>query len=70
MAAPAWLANENVPAPLVRLLREQGLVVHAVTELMPSASDTAVLRHAHAQGLWLLTFDRDQAAAWKRARTA
>lgn len=59
MAHPEFLANENVPAPLVRLLREQGLMVHAVGELMSSASDRSVLQHAHANGLWLLTFDRD-----------
>jgi predicted nuclease of predicted toxin-antitoxin system len=59
MAHPEFLANENVPAPLVRLLRQRGLVVHAVGELMSSASDRIVLQHAHAHGLWLLTFDRD-----------
>lgn len=56
---PDFLANENVPAPLVRLLRGQGLVVHAVGDLMPSASDSRVLAHAHLHSLWLLTFDRD-----------
>jgi len=56
---PEFLANENVPAPLLRLLREEGLTVHAVGELMPSASDSAVLGHAHEHSLWLLTFDRD-----------
>ncbi len=59
MNHPDFLANENVPAPLVRLLREQGLVVHAVGEFMPSASHRIVLQHAQANGLWLLTFDRD-----------
>lgn len=59
MQAPAWLANENVPDPLLRLLRDQGLDVQAVSDWMPSASDMAVLRHAHEQGRWLLTFDRD-----------
>ena len=56
---PDFLANENVPAPLLQLLREQGLVVHAVGDLMPSASDNTVLAHAHQHSLWLLTFDRD-----------
>jgi len=59
MDRPALLANENVPAPLVRQLREHGLTVHAVRDLMPMASDRAVLRHAHDHGLWVLTFDRD-----------
>jgi predicted nuclease of predicted toxin-antitoxin system len=59
MGTPEFLANENVPAPLVRMLRKQGLVVHAVGELMARASDSAVLKYAHDNGLWLLTFDRD-----------
>ena len=59
MGWPEFLADENVPAPLLRLLREHGLVVHAVGDLMPSASDRTVLAHAHQHGLWLLTFDRD-----------
>ena len=59
MDQPAFLANENVPAPLLRVLRQQGLVVHAVGDFMPGASDSAVLQHAHGQALWLLTFDRD-----------
>lgn len=59
MPYPALLANENVPAPLVTMLRAQGLKVQAVGEFMASASDRRVLQHAHEQGLWLLTFDRD-----------
>ena len=38
MDRPALLANENVQAPLVRQLRERGLTVHAVADLMPAAS--------------------------------
>ncbi len=59
MDSPALLANENVPAPLVRLLQSRGLTVHAVANIMPMASDRAVLEHAHRHGLWVLTFDRD-----------
>jgi len=62
MANPEFLANKNVPAPLVRLLRDQGLGVHAVGEPMSSASDRSVLQHAHVNGQWLLTFARDYAA--------
>lgn len=51
MAHPEFLANENVPASLVRLLRDQGLVVHAVSELMSSASDRSVRQHAYVNGL-------------------
>ncbi len=59
MAHPSLLANENVPAPLTRLLRAAGVSVTAVGEVMPRASDRDVLAHARAHDLWLLTFDRD-----------
>jgi hypothetical protein len=47
MVRPAFLANENVPSPLVRLLRDQSLVVHAPGEFMARASDRRVLQHAY-----------------------
>jgi predicted nuclease of predicted toxin-antitoxin system len=53
------LANENWPRPALLALRAAGVDVQAVVEEMPCASDAAVLRHAAAQGRWLLTFDRD-----------
>lgn len=56
---PPLLANENVPAPLVRLLRAAGLDVEFVVEIMRAASDRAVLQHAAATGRWVLTMDRD-----------
>ena len=60
MAHPALLlANENIPAPLVRLLQTNGFDVQAVAELMPMASDRAVLFYAHQHGRSILTFDRD-----------
>ena len=55
----ALLANENWPRPALLALRAAGLDVEAVTETMPRASDAQVLRHAVAQGRWVLTFDRD-----------
>ena len=55
----ALLANENWPRPALLALRAAGLDVEAVAETMPSASDAQVLRHAAAQGRWVLTFDRD-----------
>lgn len=53
------LANENWPRQALLTLRAVGLDVQAVTEQMPGASDRDVLRHAAAEGRWLLTFDRD-----------
>ena len=59
MNRPALLANENVPAVMVAELRRSGVQVESVSETMPAASDRVVIAHATAQGLWLLTFDRD-----------
>lgn len=53
------LANENWPRPAVLALRFAGIDVEAVAELMASATDSAVLRHAASTDRWLLTFDRD-----------
>ncbi|MBS0305078.1 MAG: DUF5615 family PIN-like protein [Proteobacteria bacterium] len=58
MSAPL-LANENWPRPALSALRAAGLDIQAVAERMPGASDAEVLRHAAAQGRWVLTFDRD-----------
>ncbi len=59
MNPPQLLANENWPRPALLALREAGLVVQAVAERCPGASDTQVLRLAASEGRWLLTFDRD-----------
>lgn len=59
MSYPALLANENVPAPAIAYLRGFGVNVVSVSDLMPGASDQAVLAHAVQHSLWLLTFDRD-----------
>lgn len=56
---PSLLANENVPSPLIGLLRAAGLKVESVSETMPSVSDRRVLQQAVATGQWILTFDRD-----------
>lgn len=58
-AQPLLLANENIPAPAVRWLRDHGYDVEAVAERMPGATDEKVLNLAHHDGRWLLTFDRD-----------
>lgn len=53
------LADENVPYPSVRLLREAGYDVVSMSELAPGAPDPEVLRRAQAEGQVLITFDRD-----------
>jgi predicted nuclease of predicted toxin-antitoxin system len=59
MSRPALLADENVPRLLVAELRRSGVEVESVAETMPAVGDRAVLARAAAQGLWILTFDRD-----------
>ena len=53
------LANENFPRPALLALRSAGVDVESVGQRMPSASDADVLAYAAANGLWLVTFDRD-----------
>ncbi len=54
-----FLADENVPLPSIRLLREAGLDIEAVGELAPGAPDVQVLSQAASSGRILITFDRD-----------
>lgn len=56
---PAWLLNENVPAPAVARLRARGWNVLAIAESHASIEDTCVLALASAEQRWLATFDRD-----------
>jgi len=54
-----FLANENFPRPSIILAREAGLEVLSVADLMPGATDRAVLEFAVQEGLWVVTLDRD-----------
>ncbi len=54
-----FLADENIPLPGVRLLRNAGLEIEAVAEFAPGAADLQVLTHAASGNQILLTFDRD-----------
>jgi predicted nuclease of predicted toxin-antitoxin system len=56
---PALLANENVPAHSVRLLRDAGYDVAYVAESHAGIGDDAVLDWAVREGRWIVTFDRD-----------
>jgi predicted nuclease of predicted toxin-antitoxin system len=53
------LVDENFPAPSTKRLRDDGYDVFSVAELMPGASDLAVMAHARELARWLVTFDRD-----------
>lgn len=56
---PKLLANENFPLPAVRLLREAGIDVQTILDVMPGASDEDVLAYARREQRWMVTFDRD-----------
>jgi predicted nuclease of predicted toxin-antitoxin system len=56
---PRLLANENFPAPSIRLLRGRGYDVTAVAEGGGSLADQDVLALAVGDKRWIVTFDRD-----------
>jgi predicted nuclease of predicted toxin-antitoxin system len=53
------LADENVPAATVRVLRDAGIDVRSASEEMPGTADAVLLALARDEGRLLLTFDRD-----------
>jgi predicted nuclease of predicted toxin-antitoxin system len=59
MWPPRWLANKNLPAPAIRLLRQSGHDVAAIREESPGIDDQRVLARAVDEQRWLLTFDMD-----------
>ena len=59
MTLPHLLADENCPAPSIRLLRDHGFDVLAIAETRPGMTDVDVLRLACSERRWLLTFDLD-----------
>lgn len=53
------LANENVPAPLVRLLRERSHDVEWIAETNPGVTDARVIAIARRSRRVILTLDKD-----------
>jgi predicted nuclease of predicted toxin-antitoxin system len=53
------LANENISATAIRLLREQGHDVLSARESMRGAPDAAVLDRAGREGRLIVTHDKD-----------
>lgn len=53
------LANENVPAPVIRGLRALGHEVASLAEDSPGASDRAVVERAQSEHRLVVTFDLD-----------
>ncbi len=52
-------ANENVPDPLIRILRQHGHDVVSVKQTMRGSTDRAVLERAQAEQRLIVTFDKD-----------
>lgn len=53
------LADENVPFPTIRLLREAGFDIEAIIEVARGSSDHEVLHLATEHDRIIVTFDRD-----------
>lgn len=53
------LADENIPLPIVKKLREATYDVRWIGEDSPGIDDRAVLHEAHKDQRVLLTFDKD-----------
>ncbi len=54
-----FLANENVPRPVVVAARNAGLDVAWISELKPGADDDSVLALSVSEERVLVTFDKD-----------
>ncbi len=54
-----FLADENVPRPVIDRLRADGFTVRAISETSAGSPDTEVLTEAHQGGLILITQDQD-----------
>lgn len=52
------LANENLPGPVIKTLRERGYEVLSVKETIPGADDRTVLRLAQKERRLVVTFDK------------
>lgn len=59
MTELALLADENIAAPLVRALRENGIDVAYIAEFATGITDDEVLEVARQEGRLLLTEDKD-----------
>jgi predicted nuclease of predicted toxin-antitoxin system len=54
-----FLADENLPAPATKALREQGYEVVSIQERSPGVADEEVIRLGQELDAVILTFDRD-----------
>lgn len=54
-----FLANENLPYPSIKILREEGYKVISIYEEFRSIDDESALRKAVEEELIIITFDSD-----------
>ncbi len=54
-----FMANENIPATAIQLLRQSGHDVLSVKECSPGAGDATVMQRARDEGRILITQDKD-----------
>jgi len=54
-----FIANENIPGPIIQALRDLGHDVASVRASMPGADDRVVLAHAQAEQRIVVTSDTD-----------
>lgn len=65
-----YLANENFPGEMVRLLRDQGNDVVYAAESLVGSADRLIMQTALSEDRVILTFDRDFGELVFRHRTA
>jgi len=53
------LADENIPASVVRILEEEGYDIRWIRIDSPGISDIEVMRYAHQEKRIILTYDKD-----------
>jgi predicted nuclease of predicted toxin-antitoxin system len=53
------LADENIPASVVKILTEEGYDIRWIRTDSPGISDIEVMRYAHQEKRIILTYDKD-----------
>ncbi|USH00472.1 DUF5615 family PIN-like protein [Thermococcus argininiproducens] len=54
-----FLADENIPLKVVRLLQEEGFAIKSITDIKPGITDEEVSEIALRENRILITFDKD-----------
>ncbi|MCA9243952.1 MAG: DUF5615 family PIN-like protein [Phycisphaerales bacterium] len=54
-----FLANENIPAPVITMLRAQRVDILSIAEESPGVADSVVVERALSDGRILVTSDKD-----------